>query len=82
VTENRLQNCFMARSITYEPIRFAGHLSGAQCVESNDDGKQAVELLLKLNSPLGLNAHFSSVFLFVYVLQVLKVLYTNLRKLG
>jgi len=135
-SDNRLQNCLIARSITSRPSapsRFAGLLSGAQRLECDDDSKQAAGVLPRSNSLLGLslgysatnflvpqilvglhedalvngrvfiftsttsamtshrilitaeylNTHFFSVFLFVYALQVVKVLfYANFHKLG
>ena len=136
-SDNHLQNCLTAWSIGLDHSshsRFSGLLLGAQCLECDDDGKQAVGVLSRWNSLLDLslgysvalpihfqfamhelmllsslvdgrvfiftsttsvmtshtilitaeylNAHFFSVFLFVYVLQVLKALfYTNFRKL-
>ena len=39
--------------------QFAGLLSGAQCLECDDDGKQAVAVLPRWNSLLGLSLGYS-----------------------
>ena len=42
------------------PSRFAGLLSGVQRLECDDDGKQAVGVLPRLKSPLGLSLGYSA----------------------
>jgi len=60
--DNRLWNCPVARSITSWPIcsQQVCRTSAAQHLECNDDGKQAVGMLPRSNSPLSLSLGYSA----------------------
>jgi len=74
-SDNRLQTCPVVRSITSWPIcsqqvcNFRGLLSGAQCLECDNDGKQAVGVLPRLNSPDLSLGHSAANFLVPQILE-------------